>query len=96
MILLKKYHEYLQNKPNHKFTELLVHERMIYLVATAIENNEKLPEGIVFLTELTTFINSVNIKVMASEIPFEEKLNLVSKCVDILFYKAVKNSVHPS
>jgi hypothetical protein len=26
---------------------------------------------------------------------FEEKLNLISKCIDMLFYKNVRNNVRP-
>lgn len=61
-----------------------------------MENKESLPKGIGLLTELTAFINKVNIKVMASNnIDFSEKLNLISKCIDMLFYKPVRNNVKP-
>ena len=61
---MKKYHQYLQNKPQ-EFTEILVHERLVYLIASALDNKEPLPQGLALLQELTTFINKVNIKVMA-------------------------------
>ena len=61
---MKKYHQYLQNKPQ-EFTEILVHDRLVYLIASALENKEPLPQGLALLQELTTFINKVNIKVMA-------------------------------
>jgi len=61
-----------------------------------MENKEPLPNGLILLTELTTFINKVNIKVMAgSSMEFTEKLNLISKCIDMLFYKAVRNNLRP-
>lgn len=93
--MLKKYHQYLQNKPQ-EFTEILVHERLVYLLASAIENKEPLPKGLSLLQELTTFINKVNIKVMAGSTPdFSDKLNLISKCIDMLFYKPVRNNLRP-
>ena len=48
------------------------------------------------LSELTSFINKVNIKAMATMgLDFGEKLNLISKCVDMLFYKPIRNHVRP-
>jgi hypothetical protein len=29
------------------------------------------------------------------EMDFDEKLNLISKCIDILFYKNVRNNIRP-
>ena len=73
-----------------------MHERLVYLLATAIENKDPLPKGLGLLTELTSFINKINIKVMANgNIDFPEKLNLISKCIDMLFYKPVRNNVKP-
>lgn len=93
--MLKKYHQYLQNKPQ-EFTEILVHERLVYLIASAMENKEPLQQGLTLLQELTTFINKVSIKVMAGNgMDFNEKLNLASKCIDMLFYKAVRNNLRP-
>lgn len=43
----------------------MVHERLVYLIASAMENKEPLPQGLTLLQELTTFINKVSIKVMA-------------------------------
>jgi tetratricopeptide (TPR) repeat protein len=61
-----------------------------------MENKETLPKGLSLLQELTTFINKVNIKVMAGSTPdFSDKLNLISKCIDMLFYKPVRNNLRP-
>jgi hypothetical protein len=51
----------------------------------------------VLLSELTTFINKVNIKVMTGggDMDFADKLNLISKCIDMLFYKPVRNNLRP-
>lgn len=61
--MLKKYHQYLQNRPQ-EHTEILVHERLVYLIGSALENKEPLPKGLSLLPELTSFINKVSIKVM--------------------------------
>lgn len=48
------------------------------------------------LNELTNFINKVNIKVMSgNNIDFPEKLNLIAKCIDMIFYKPIRNNVKP-
>jgi hypothetical protein len=69
---------------------------LVYLLAAAMENKEPLPKGLALLQELTTFINKVNIKVMAGGTPdFNDKLNLISKCIDMLFYKPIRNNLRP-
>lgn len=94
-MLLKKYQQYLQNRPQEN-TELLVHERMVYLIAATLEGKQELPNGLSLLSELTVFVNKVNIKVMSSTLlDFADKLNLISKCIDMLFFKPVRNNIRP-
>lgn len=74
-------------------------ERLVYLIGSALENKDPLPKGMganALLHELTAFINKVSIKVMdGSGLEFPEKLNLISKCIDMLFYKPIRNNVRP-
>ena len=39
---------------------------MVYLLGSALENKDQIPEGLSLLKELTAFINKVSIKVMGS------------------------------
>lgn len=69
---------------------------MIYLAAMAAERKESLPEGLNFLHELTSFVQKLNIRVMNEPaMEFADKLNMLSKCIDILMFKPVRALVQP-
>ena len=73
-----------------------MHERLVYLIGSALENKDPLPKGLSLVKEMTNFVNKISIKVMdGSALDFSEKLNLISKCIDMLFYKPIRNNLRP-
>ena len=89
--MLKKYREVAVEES----TQNLIQERMIYMASVLIESGHRCEE-IDVNAEIVSFVEKMNAKVVGvKDLGFDERINFLGKCFDMLAAKNVRSLIHP-